>query len=128
VEDSVHYFKRMSGVLHLYFTLLMSYESLPPGCMEGPKRAWRWLVDVLNMTPRANITAEMLAIFFKCCGLRMQRVYGKQFGKLVNLCAGEYMQLIKSIPEERQSNAAVGRLETILEEYYKKRTFPEWKS
>jgi hypothetical protein len=117
----------MSGVLHLYFTLLMNYESLG-ACFDGPRRAWHWIVDVLNLTPRPNITAEMLAIFFKCCGYRMQRVYGRQFGKLINVCSNEFMQLIKSIPEEKQSNASVGRLETILEHYYKNRTFPEWKS
>ncbi len=104
----------------------MSYEQLPAH-FDGPRRAWSWIVDTLNMTPRANITAEMLAIFFKCCGYQLQRVYGRQFGKIVNLCSNEYMQLVKSIPAEKQSNASVGRLETILEQYYKNRTFPEWK-
>ena len=117
----------MSGVLHLYFTLLMSYDQLPAS-FEGPKRAWQWIVDVLNMTPRPNITAEMLAVFFKCCGYKMQRVFGAQFGKLVKVCAEDFLQLIKSIPDEKQSGASVGRLETILEDYFKNRRFNEWKS
>jgi hypothetical protein len=130
VEDSVHYFKRMSGVLHLYFTLLMSMESMSnsKSQFDGVKRAWKWLVDVLNMTPRASITAEMLAIFFKCCGHKMHRVYGTQFVKLVQVCSSDYLQLIKTIPIEKQSQAPVGRLETILEEFLRNRQFTEWKN
>lgn len=112
--------------MYLYFTFLVS--SQVPSDFDGVKRAWRWLVDVLNMAPRPEMTAEMLAIFFKCCGHRMQQVYGNQFHKLVQTCSNDFVPLIRSIPAERQSGASLGRLENILDTYKKNRQqFPEWK-
>ena len=126
IEDDIHYFKRMSGVLHLYFTLLMSLTNRNSST-DGAKRAWNWLADTLNMTPRPEITAEMLTVFFKCCGYQMQRIYGGQFVKLVKICIDDFMQLIKSIPNEKQSAASVGRLQSIFDQFLKSRQFPEWK-
>ena len=129
----------MNGVLHLYFTLLMNTTSMRAGVLpQGPistnhftngyKKAWQWLSDVLNMTPRPDITAEMLAIFFKCCGFQMQRAYGKQFLKLTHTCSTDFLQLIKTIPSNKQSGASIGRLEAVFDEYKRNRQFSEWKN
>lgn len=118
IEEDVHFFKRMSGVAHLYFTLLIIANNLTN--LNGYfclKRAWQWLVDVLNMSPRPNTTAEMLAIYFKCCGYQMQVTYGRQFYKLVDICMNDYFKMIQSIPSDKQSGAAVGRLQTIFGDF-----------
>lgn len=127
IEDEVHYFKRMSGVLHLYFTLLISTNNSMQSSL-GLRSAWQWISDILNLTPRPNITAEMLAIFFKCCGYKMKMYYGRQFDKLVNVCMGDFLELIKTIPQEKQTGAAIGRLESTLEQFKKFNRFPEWKN
>lgn len=128
IEDDVHFYKRMSGVLHLFFTLLIttSNQNSSPGYFSL-RKAWQWLTDVLNMTPRANLTAEMLAIFFKCCGYQLKQVYGRQFLKLVDLCMQEYVKMIESIPGDKQSGASVGRLLTVLDYFKKNKQFQEWK-
>lgn len=127
LEDEIHYFKRMSGVLHLYFTILININSTMQ-CSLGIKTAWKWLADVLNLTPRPNTTAEILTVFFKCCGYRLQQAYGKQFIKLVMIFESDFLELIKTIPTDKQSGASVGRLESILEQFKKLNRFPEWKS
>jgi nucleoporin GLE1 len=126
IEDEVHFYKRMSGVLNLYFTLLIALNT-KNSSIDGIKRAWNWLADVLNMTPRPEITAEMLTAFFKCCGYYLKRVYGNQFLKLLKICFEDFMQLIKLIPVEKQSVASVGRLQSIYDTFLKTREFTEWK-
>ena len=133
-EDEIQYFKRMNGIMHLYFTLLITEtpnQAAPSDSLvfngNGLKRAWQWLSDVLNMTPRPNMTAEMLMIYFKCCGRAMKRAYGQQFLKLVHACFAEYLQLIKAIPSEQQTGAYVGRLEAFNEKFRRTNQFPEWK-
>ena len=79
------------------------------------------------MTPRPNTTAEMLAIYFKCTGYQQQKVYGKQFVKLVEITQNDYLNLIRSISSDKQTEAAVGRLQSILNEYKKYGRFNEWK-
>ncbi|CAF0786394.1 unnamed protein product [Brachionus calyciflorus] len=114
------------------------FESLGYKLMEGKieedvhfhwrcftiKKAWQFLADVLNMTPRPEITAEMLTVFFKCTGYQLQNVYGKQFSKLVITFQTDYLKLIKSIKSDKQSEAAVW---SILDEFLKNGKFSEWK-
>lgn len=135
LEDDILYFKRMNGVLHLYFTLLVNTSNFKNASQiststnhfsNGYKKAWQWLSDVLNLTPRPDMTAEMLAIFFKCCGYQLQIIYGKQFLKLISVCSDDFFQLIKSIP--KQSGASIGRLQTVFDDYKRHRQFAEWKS
>jgi nucleoporin GLE1 len=136
VEDEILYYKRMNGILHLYFTLLMNtsninknnYQQTTNHFTNGYKKAWQWLSDVLNMTPRPDITAEMLAIFFKCCGFQMQRIYGKQFLKLTNVCLNDFFPLIRSIPAGKQSGASIGRLQTVFDDFKRNNQFSEWKN
>ncbi len=131
IEDDVHYLKRMSGVLHLYFTLLMlcNYEKKISNIknFDGLKMAWKWISDILNMTPRPNITAEALCIFFKCCGFQLHKAYNKQFLKLVNICSTDYLKLIELIPSELQTRASLGRLKNTFESFRKNNYFIEWK-
>jgi hypothetical protein len=137
----------MSGILHLYFTILIDPNYMVPSKtkdenvfdalktnkstnenLDGMKKAWRWLADVLNMSPRPNITAEMLAIFLKCCGYRLQLTYGKQFHKIIQICSQDFFELIKLIPNDKQSAASVGRLKNVFDQYNSNnRKFQEWK-
>jgi nucleoporin GLE1 len=119
----------MSGVLNLYFTFLMqcNYEKNNINNFDGLKIAWKWLTDLLNMTPRPNITAEALCIFLKCCGYQMHKAYNKQFIKLIKICSSDYLKLIELIPPELQSGACVGRLKSVFESFRTNNYFIEWK-
>ena len=122
----------MSGVMHFYFTtLLMSTNKITSNresyFNNGLGKLWKWIAEILNMTPRPSITAEVLSIFFKCCGYQMQTVYRNQFVKIIRVCSTEFLELIKSIPNDQQSGASIGRLENIIDEFKKNKRFPEWK-
>ncbi len=125
-EEEIHYLKRMSGVLYLYFTLLVENKSTESSL--NLKKCWQWISDVLNLTPRPNITAEILTVFFKCCGYKLQATYGKQFVKLINVCANEFFELIRLLPSEKQSGASIGRLQSMIDQFKRSNRFPEWKS
>ncbi len=123
VEEDDNYFKRMNGILMLYFTLLLLPEYQVNG---GIDLAWTWLSDVLNMKPRANITTIMLTVFFKCCGYVFQRMYMKQFIKIVDFCINIYLPMVYKLGDS-QNKANTGRLELILNEYKRNGSFTEWK-
>lgn len=123
VEDDEYFYKRMSGILHMYFTLLVSFD-FSNG--YGVQIAWNWFADILNMKPRQNITAHMCTIFFKCCGFKMQQIYRKQFDKLMRVFINDFLPKIKAVPN--QSEAFLGRLDLILNEYRQNSQFPEWQN
>ncbi len=122
VEEDEYYFKRMNGILMLYFTLLLypDYQSM------GVDTAWKWLSDVLNMKPRNDITTIMLTVFFKCCGYKFQKLYTNQFSKIVDYCNSIYLPLVYSLGES-QNKANTGRLELLLNDYRRHGYFAEWK-
>ena len=122
VEDDEYFYKRVSGIFHFYFTLLVTFDYANG---RGAQIAWNWFADVLNMKPRANITAHMCTIFFKCCGNKMQKIYGKQFTKLMRVFFTDFLPKIKAVPN--QSEAFLGRLDLILKELNTNSQFPEWK-
>ena len=122
MEEDEYFYKRMSGVLYLYFTILMD-----PNCTDGVRKAWIWMSDVLNVKPRVNITADMLTIFFKCCGFKLHKIYQNQFQKLVSYCIKQYVSNLSSFKSESIDRARLGRLNLILEDYIKIGHFEEWK-
>jgi len=122
VEDDEYFYKRVSGIVHFYFTLLVTFDYANG---QGVQIAWNWFADVLNMKPRANITAHMCTIFFKCCGNKMQKIYGQQFNKLMRVFLTDFLPKIKAVPN--QSGAFLGRLDLILKEFNTYSHFPEWK-
>ena len=112
----------MSGIMNLYFTILIH-----PDYKNGMKEAWCWLSDVLNMKPRVNITADMLTMFFKCCGYQLHKIYNNQFKKLISLCMKQVIPFLNSNKSENVDMARLGRLSLTLDEYFKNGHFNEWK-
>ncbi len=83
----------MSGVLHFYFTLLISItKNKNMESKLGFKRAWQWISDVLNLTPRPNVTAEILTIFFKCCGHQLQYLKCFKFNLFLEIYLFSYFK------------------------------------
>jgi hypothetical protein len=122
VEEDEYFYKRMSGIMNLYFTILIN-----PDYKNGMKEAWCWISDTLNLEPKMNITAEMLTIFFKCCGYQLQKVYSNQFKKLITLCRKHTVQTLQFNKSSDVDHARLGRLNLILGDYIKNGYFPEWK-
>ena len=113
VEKQEKFLKRMSGIMHLYFSILVS--SPPRGIHpHGLEYAWSWFSQVLNLDPEPDITATMLYDFLQVVGHALFIQYKKQFLKLLHILVKE------TVPKLEQVSSAAGsgflsRLKLLLE-------------
>uniref|UniRef100_A0A8C3JIG6 mRNA export factor GLE1 n=1 Tax=Calidris pygmaea TaxID=425635 RepID=A0A8C3JIG6_9CHAR len=68
VEEQDHFLKRMSGLIRLYAAIIQL--RWPYGNKQGPhphglNYGWRWLAQMLNMEPLADVTATLLLDFLE---------------------------------------------------------------
>uniref|UniRef100_A0A7N6BHP6 mRNA export factor GLE1 n=1 Tax=Anabas testudineus TaxID=64144 RepID=A0A7N6BHP6_ANATE len=93
VEGQDSFLKRMSGMIRLYAAVIQlqwpygSKQGLVP---HGLNQGWRWLAQMLNMEPLADITATLLFDFLEVCGNALMKQYQGQFWKLILLLKDEY--------------------------------------
>uniref|UniRef100_A0A8C9ZIK6 mRNA export factor GLE1 n=1 Tax=Sander lucioperca TaxID=283035 RepID=A0A8C9ZIK6_SANLU len=93
VEGQDSFLKRMSGMIRLYAAVIQL--RWPYGSKQGPaphglNHGWRWLAQMLNMEPLADITATLLFDFLEVCGNALMKQYQIQFWKLILLLKEEY--------------------------------------
>uniref|UniRef100_A0A672ZAN3 mRNA export factor GLE1 n=1 Tax=Sphaeramia orbicularis TaxID=375764 RepID=A0A672ZAN3_9TELE len=93
VEGQDSFLKRMSGMIRLYAAIIQL--RWPYGSKQGPlphglSHGWRWLAQMLNMEPLADITATLLFDFLEVCGNALMKQYQGQFWKLILLLKDEY--------------------------------------
>ncbi|MEQ2208527.1 hypothetical protein XENOCAPTIV_004911 [Xenoophorus captivus] len=62
---------------------------------HGLNHGWRWLAQMLNMEPLADITATLLFDFLEVCGNALMKQYQGQFWKLILLLKDEYFPRYK---------------------------------
>ncbi|XP_044746140.1 nucleoporin Gle1 [Coccinella septempunctata] len=114
VEEQDKFLKRMAGTMRLYFAILISNpkrsQSRHPYSIN---HAWTWFISVLKLKPRLDITATMLHTFFDTIGFEMQKVYGKQFSKVMKYFIEEFFPLMKKI----DSGGPVTRLDCLMQEF-----------
>uniref|UniRef100_A0A3P8ZCW6 mRNA export factor GLE1 n=1 Tax=Esox lucius TaxID=8010 RepID=A0A3P8ZCW6_ESOLU len=94
VEAQDSFLKRMSGMIRLYAALIQL--RWPYGSKQGPdphglNHGWRWLAQMLNMEPLADVTATLLFDFLEVCGNALMKQYQVQFWKLILLIQEEYL-------------------------------------
>uniref|UniRef100_A0A671X7K1 mRNA export factor GLE1 n=1 Tax=Sparus aurata TaxID=8175 RepID=A0A671X7K1_SPAAU len=95
VEGQDSFLKRMSGMIRLYAAIIQlrwPYGSKQGSAPHGLNHGWRWLAQMLNMEPLADITATLLFDFLEVCGHALMRQYQVQFWKLILLLKDEYFQ------------------------------------
>ncbi|XP_057213365.1 mRNA export factor GLE1 [Triplophysa rosa] len=117
VEEQDSFLKRMSGMIRLYAAIIQS--RWPHSNKQGPhphglNHGWRWLAQILNMEPIADVTATMLFDFLEVCGNALMRQYRNQFWKLLLLIKEEYFPRIEAITKSGQMGS-VTRLKQFLE-------------
>ncbi|XP_067132475.1 mRNA export factor GLE1-like [Centruroides vittatus] len=124
VETQAMFLKRMSGIVCLYAAVIVTLPILNNPHPHGMKHAWIWLARLLNLQPRSDITATILVDFLEVAGYAMQKTYGKQFQKLMEALAIEFLPKVKkaTLPG---SGGPLQRLEYFLEEYFKEGTIPK---
>ncbi|KAM6047654.1 mRNA export factor GLE1 [Chlamydotis macqueenii] len=126
VEEQDHFLKRMSGLICLYAVIIQ--VRWPYGNKQGPHphgldHGWRWLAQMLNMEPLADVTATLLLVFLEVCGNALMKRYQAQFWKIMLLIREDYIPRIEAITSSIQMGSLT-RLKKFLEECLQKKEIP----
>ncbi|KAG7219204.1 hypothetical protein INR49_019264 [Caranx melampygus] len=117
VEGQDSFLKRMSGMIRLYAAVIQlrwPYSSKQGSVPHGLNHGWRWLAQMLNMEPLADITATLLFDFLEVCGNALMKQYQAQFWKLILLLKEEYFPRIEAVTSSGQMGSVI-RLKQFLE-------------
>ncbi|XP_037536094.1 nucleoporin GLE1 [Nematolebias whitei] len=117
VEGQDSFLKRMSGMIRLYAALIQlrwPYGAKQGSAPHGLNHGWRWLAQMLNMEPLADITATLLFDFLEVCGNALMKQYQVQFWKLILLLRNEYFPRIEAVTSSGQMGSVI-RLKQFLE-------------
>lgn len=117
VEGEDSFLKRMSGMIRLYAAIIQirwPYSSKQGSAPHGLNHGWRWLAQMLNLEPLADVTATLLFDFLEVCGNALMKQYQGQFWKLILLLKEEYVPRIKAVTSSAQMGSFI-RLQQFLE-------------
>ncbi|CAL8293928.1 unnamed protein product [Gadus morhua 'NCC'] len=117
VEGQDSFLKRMSGMIRLYAAIIQlrwPYGAKPGPGPHGLNHGWRWLAQMLNMEPLADVTATLLFDFLEVCGHALMKQYQGQFWKLLMFIHEEYFPRIQVITSAGQMGSVM-RLKQFLE-------------
>ncbi|XP_072243323.1 mRNA export factor GLE1 [Leuresthes tenuis] len=117
VEGQDSFLKRMSGMIRLYAAVIQlrwPYGSKQGSVPHGLNHGWRWLAQMLNMEPLADITATLLFDFLEVCGNALMKQYQAQFWKMLLLLKEEYFCRIEAVTSTGQMGSVI-RLKQFLE-------------
>nr|XP_040050627.1 nucleoporin GLE1 [Gasterosteus aculeatus aculeatus] len=117
VEGQDSFLKRMSGMIRLYAAVIQlkwPYGSKQAAAPHGLNHGWRWLAQMLNMEPLADITATLLFDFLEVCGNALMKQYQTQFWKLIVLLKEEYFPRIEAVTSSGQMGSVI-RLKQFLQ-------------
>ncbi|XP_052717759.1 mRNA export factor GLE1-like [Crassostrea angulata] len=114
VEKQDKFLKRMSGIMRLYASLMVSY---PPRRQSehpfGIENAWLWLSRVMNIQPLPDITATMVFDLLEVTGHALYKEYRKQFLKMLHILIREFLPKLKSVASSG-GGGPVSRLEALI--------------
>ncbi|XP_062237555.1 mRNA export factor GLE1 [Platichthys flesus] len=117
IEGQDSFLKRMSGMIRLYAAVIQlrwPYGSKQGSAPHGLNHGWRWLAQMLNMEPLADITATLLFDFLEVCGNALMKQYQSQFWKLILMLKEEYFPRIEAATSSGQMGSVI-RLKQFLE-------------
>ena len=113
IEKQDKYLKRMSGLIRLYFSIIISQP--PKGHHpHGLDSAWIWLTRVLNLEPEPDITATMIYDFLQVTGFAFLKLYNKQFIKVLVTICRDIVPKMKAVSTPAGSGV-LSRLQILLE-------------
>ncbi|XP_060928186.1 mRNA export factor GLE1-like [Limanda limanda] len=117
IEGQDSFLKRMSGMIRLYAAVIQlrwPYGSKQGSAPHSLNHGWRWLAQMLNMEPLADITATLLFDFLEVCGNALMKQYQSQFWKLILLLKEEYFPRVEAVTSSGQMGSVL-RLKQFLE-------------
>ncbi|XP_064420438.1 mRNA export factor GLE1 [Latimeria chalumnae] len=126
VEQQDNFLKRMSGMIRLYAAIIQlrwPYGNKQGVHPHGLNNGWRWLAQMLNMEPLADVTATLLFDFLEVCGNALMKQYQTQFWKMIFLIKDEYFPRIEAVTSSGQMGSVM-RLKQFLEKCLQRREIP----
>lgn len=109
LQTETEFLLRMSGLIRFFCKLLV--RGGPP-FDNKLTYAWTWFSDILNLSPRPNITAVVIRIFLDEAGANMIKEYSIQFGKILKTINQKYMPRFKN---SETTNDQIVRLQHTLD-------------
>ncbi|XP_066466723.1 mRNA export factor GLE1 isoform X2 [Tiliqua scincoides] len=126
VEPQDNFLKRMSGMIRLYAAILQlqwPYRDRQGAHPHGLNQAWRWLAQMLNMEPLADVTATLLFDFLEVCGNALMKQYQMQFWKMILLIKEDYFPRIEAITSSGEMGSLM-RFKDFLEKCLRRKEVP----
>ncbi|KAM4893449.1 LOW QUALITY PROTEIN: mRNA export factor GLE1-like [Sylvia borin] len=117
VEEHDHFLKRMSGMIRLYAAIIQlqwPYGNKQGAHPHGLSYGWRWLAQMLNLEPLADVTAMLLLDFLEVCGNALMKQYGIQFWKTMFFIQKSYIPRIKAVTSSGQMGCLL-RLKSFVQ-------------
>ncbi|KAJ1899348.1 Nuclear pore complex nucleoporin component [Coemansia sp. IMI 209127] len=127
LETDIIYVERMAGIVALFSAIVQTTDA--SGVANAQKRplpisfGWTWLARMVNLRPRA-ISPLLVHTFLSIAGPSMAAAYGRQFGKLLDVLAGEWINEIKD-SKDPVAVAATSNLCGFIDDYRKTGKFKE---
>ncbi|KFP30449.1 Nucleoporin GLE1, partial [Colius striatus] len=126
MEEQDHFLKRMSGLIRLYAAIIQlrwPYGNKQGTHPHGLNYGWRWLAQMLNMEPLADVTATLLFDFLEVCGNALMKQYQVQFWKMMVFIREDYFPRIEAITSSGQMGSLI-RFKQFLEECLQQKEIP----
>ncbi|XP_069870858.1 mRNA export factor GLE1 [Dipodomys merriami] len=126
MEQQDNFLKRMSGMIRLYAAIIQlrwPYGNQQATHPHGLNHGWRWLAQILNMEPLADVTATLLFDFLEVCGNALMKQYQVQFWKMILLIKEDYFPRIEAITSSGQMGSFI-RLKQFLEKCLQRKEIP----
>ncbi|XP_058128443.1 mRNA export factor Gle1 [Anopheles ziemanni] len=101
LEKQDQYLKRMAGLARLYAAVIVTIPRIDPSKPHphGLENGWRWLTNMLNRYPKADICATLIVEFLQTTGAFLSMTYRSQFTKLIQLLQGDYLSALSRIDQ-----------------------------
>ncbi|XP_025905240.1 nucleoporin GLE1 [Nothoprocta perdicaria] len=126
IEQQDNFLKRMSGMIRLYAAIIQlrwPYGNRQGTHPHGLNHGWRWLAQMLNMEPLADVTATLLFDFLEVCGNALMKQYQVQFWKMMLLIREDYFPRIEAITSSGQMGSLM-RFKQFLEKCLHQKEIP----
>uniref|UniRef100_A0A674HQD0 mRNA export factor GLE1 n=1 Tax=Taeniopygia guttata TaxID=59729 RepID=A0A674HQD0_TAEGU len=126
VEEQDHFLKRMSGMIRLYAAIIQlrwPYGNKQGAHPHGLSYGWRWLAQMLNLEPLADVTAMLLLDFLEVCGNALMKQYGIQFWKTMFFIQKSYIPRIEAVTSSGQMGC-LSRLKNFVQKCLRAEEIP----
>lgn len=101
LEKQDQYLKRVTGFARLYAAVVVTNprrgETAPHP--HGLECGWRWLCNILNLSPLPDICATVITEFLQTAGASLWANYGKQFVKVLKVMQEQYLPALNKVDE-----------------------------